>query len=134
MTQITQVVAALIWDGDKFLICQRPADKACALLWEFVGGKIEQGETKQEALIRECKEELGIILSVGEPFMEVAHQYPNLTIHLTLLSATIQEGTPQLLEHHDMRWITVEEIDAFEFCPADVELLEEIKRDWYANQ
>ena len=57
---MTEVVAALIWNGNKFLACQRPANKARGLLWEFVGGKVEQGETKEAALIRECREELGI--------------------------------------------------------------------------
>ena len=72
-----EVVAALIWDKDKFLICQRSANKARALLWEFVGGKVEQGETKEQALIRECKEELNIVLNVGDVFMEVVHEYPD---------------------------------------------------------
>ena len=67
---MTEVVAALIWDNDKFMICQRPAHKARGLLWEFVGGKVESGETKENALIRECKEELNVILSVGDIFMD----------------------------------------------------------------
>ena len=91
---MTEVVAALIWQGDKFMICQRPANKARALLWEFVGGKVEQGETKEQALIRECKEELNITISVGDVFMEVFHEYPDLTVHLTLFNATIAEGEP----------------------------------------
>ena len=84
-----EVVAALIWNKDKFLICQRPANKARALLWEFVGGKVEKGETKEQALIRECKEELNIMLKVGDVFMEVVHEYPDITVHLTLFNATI---------------------------------------------
>ena len=63
---MTEVVAALIWEGEKFMICQRPAHKARGLLWEFAGGKVEPGETKQQALIRECREELAVTLSVGE--------------------------------------------------------------------
>ena len=85
---MTEVVAALIWDGDRFLICQRPAHKARGLLWEFVGGKVEPGETKEDALIRECREELDITLSVGDVFMEVTHEYPDLTVHLTCLLYT----------------------------------------------
>ena len=81
--KITEVVAALIWDNEKFMICQRPAHKARGLLWEFVGGKVELGETKENALIRECKEELNVILSVGDIFMDVVHEYPDLTVHLT---------------------------------------------------
>ena len=124
---MTEVVAALIWDKDKFLICQRPANKARALLWEFVGGKVEKGETKEQALIRECKEELDIILSVGDVFMDVIHEYPDLTMHLTLFNAIIAEGEPQKLEHNDIQWITPSEIVNYEFCPADEEILKEIK-------
>ena len=72
---MTEVVAALIWNQDKFMICQRPAHKARGLLWEFVGGKVEPGETKEQALIRECQEELGVTLSVGEIFVDVVHEY-----------------------------------------------------------
>lgn len=121
-----EVVAALIWDHDKFMICQRPAHKARGLLWEFVGGKVEPGETKEQALIRECREELAVTLSVGEPFMEVTHEYPDVTVHLSLFHATILEGVPQKLEHHDIRWITPAEIPSYDFCPADVEILTKI--------
>ena len=94
---MTQVVAALIWQGDRFLICRRPAHKARGLLWEFVGGKVEPGETKQQALIRECREELAVTVAVGEQFMELTHVYPDLTVHLTLFHASITDRTPQLL-------------------------------------
>lgn len=124
---MTEVVAALIWDEDRFLACQRPANKARALLWEFVGGKVEANETKEEALIRECKEELGVTVAVEDVFMDVTHEYPDLTVHLTLFNARIAEGVPQKLEHNDIRWMTVEEIDDFPFCPADVEILERLK-------
>ena len=124
---MTEVVAALIWQGDKFMICQRPAHKAQGLLWEFVGGKLESGETKEQALIRECKEELDVILSVGDAFMNVVHEYPDLTVHLTLFNATIAEGEPQKLEHNDIKWITTSEIANYEFCPADEEILDKIK-------
>lgn len=117
------VVAALIWNEDKFLICQRPATKARALMWEFVGGKVEKGETKEEALIRECQEELGITLNVGDIFMEVIHEYPDITIRLTLFNATIKSGTIQMLEHNDIEWITPSEITNYQFCPADEEIL-----------
>ena len=125
---MTEVVAALVWDKDKFMICQRPANKARPLLWEFVGGKVEPGETKEQALIRECQEELGITLSVGDVFTEVVHEYPDITIRLTLFNATISEGVPQKLEHDDIRWITVDEIDQYSFCPADTEILLHLKQ------
>lgn len=124
---VTEVVAALIWDGDQFMICQRPAHKARGLLREFVGGKVEPGETKEQALIRECQEELAVTLEVGEVFMDVVHEYPDLTVHLTLFHARIAEGVPQKLEHNDIRWITVDEIDGYAFCPADEEILRRLK-------
>lgn len=124
---ITDVVAALIWDGDRFLACQRPAHKARGLLWEFVGGKTEPGETKEDALIRECMEELAITVKPLDVFMEVLHEYPDLTVRLTLFNAVISHGTPQMLEHNDLRWITTGEIDEYAFCPADTEILERLK-------
>jgi 8-oxo-dGTP diphosphatase len=125
-TNITEVVAALIWQGNKFMICQRPAHKARGLLWEFVGGKVEPGETKEQALIRECQEELAVTLAVSDVFMDVVHEYPDLTVHLMLFNATIAEGEPQKLEHNDIRWITPSEIPNFDFCPADEEILAKI--------
>ena len=123
---MVEVVAALIWKNDKFMICQRPAHKARGLLWEFVGGKVELGETKEQALIRECKEELDVVLSVGEVFMDVIHEYPDLTVHLTLFNATIAEGEPQKLEHNDILWITPIEIPNYDFCPADEGILKKL--------
>ncbi len=123
---MTEVAAALIWNEDKFMICRRPAHKSNALLWEFVGGKLEPGETKQEALIRECREELGITVNVGDEFFDVVHQYPDILVHLTIFHATIAEGTPKLLEHCDLKWITPSEISDYTFCPADDDILEKI--------
>lgn len=120
---MTEVVAALIWDKNRFLACQRPPHKKRGLLWEFVGGKVEPGETKEAALIRECKEELAITVVPQDIFMEVTHEYPDLTVHLTLYNTVISEGTIQLLEHADARWITAEEIPQYNFCPADEEIL-----------
>ena len=126
---MVEVAAALIWDDDKFMICQRPAHKARGLLWEFVGGKVEPGETKEQAIIRECKEELNILLSVGDVFMDVVHEYLDITVHLTLFNATIADGDPQKLEHNDIRWITPSEISNYKFCPADKELLIKIQEN-----
>ena len=121
------VVAALIWEGDRFLACQRPAHKARGLLWEFVGGKVEPGETAEQALIRECREELDVTVAPRDIFMEVIHEYPDLTVRLILFNAVIAAGTPKLLEHNDLRWITVNEIDTLDFCPADEEILKKLK-------
>ena len=128
MQTATEVVAALIWEQDKFMICQRPAHKARGLLWEFVGGKVEPGETREQALIRECREELAVELDVGGVVTEVVHEYPDLTVHLTLFHAAIREGTPEKREHEDIRWIMVNEIDQYVFCPADEEILAKLKR------
>ena len=127
---MVEVVAALIWDSGKFMICQRPAHKARGLLWEFVGGKVEPGESRENALIRECREELAVTLSVGSVFMEVTHQYPDITVHLTLFNAAIAEGVPQRLEHNDIRWITPAEIPNYPFCPADEEILAAITHQY----
>lgn len=123
---IVPVVAALVCSRDRFLICQRPENKARGLLWEFVGGKVEAGETKEQALVRECREELGVTVNVGSVFMEVVHDYPDITVQLTLFNAAIIEGEPQLLEHNDIRWINASEIPQYRFCPADKEILERI--------
>ena len=127
---MVEVVAALIRNGDKFMICQRPAHKARGLLWEFVGGKVEPGETGEQALIRECKEELDVTISVGDIFMDVVHTYPDISIHLTLFNARIAAGTPKKLEHVDIRWITPAQIPDYAFCPADEEILEAITRQF----
>ena len=127
MRAVTEVVAALIRDGDRFMICQRPANKKRALLWEFVGGKVEPGETKEAALIRECTEELAVTVAPQEIFMDVIHEYPDITVHLILFNAVITDGIPQKLEHNDIRFITVDEIPQYEFCPADVEILSKIE-------
>ena len=125
-----EVVAALIWKQDRFLICQRPENKARGLLWEFVGGKVEAGETKEEALIRECREELDISLKVGPVFTEVTHEYPDITVHLTLFHAQIEAGEPKLLEHRALAWIRADEIGGYDFCPADETILEKIRREY----
>ena len=123
-----EVVAALIWDKGRFLACQRPESKARGGLWEFVGGKVEPGETKRQALIRECREELDVTIAAGEVFLELTHSYPDLTIHLTVFHASIAEGTPRLLEHQAMCWVTAKEAETMSFCPADREIIERLKR------
>ena len=128
------VAAALIWKTDeqgaeRFMICQRPRHKSNGLLWEFVGGKAEPGETLEQTLIRECREELDITVAPGDIFMEVIHESPDLTVRLTLFHAVIARGTPKALEHNDIRWITTREIDGLAFCPADEEILEKFATD-----
>lgn len=127
---MVRVVAALIRNGKKFLICRRPAHKARGLLWEFVGGKVEKGETKEQALIRECREELDVTVKVGDVFTELTHEYPDITVDLTLFNAEIESGEIKLLEHSAIDWITPDEIENFEFCPADENILKKIKNEF----
>ena len=124
--KVTEVVAALIWDEKKFLICRRPLHKARGGLWEFAGGKVEPGETGRQALVRECMEELAVTIKPGKIFMEVTHEYPDITVHLTLFHSSIEKGELKMLEHMDLRWITAKEIPEYAFCPADEEILRAI--------
>ena len=124
---VREVVTALIRDGDKILICRRPPHKGNPLKWEFVGGKREKGETSEQALKRECREEMSVSVKVGEKIISVTHEYPDITAHITLFSAQITDGTPKLLEHVEMKWIKVEGIDSFDFCVADSGILEKVK-------
>lgn len=127
---MVQVAAALIWRGDRFMICQRPVNKTRALEWEFVGGKAEAGETLQQTLVRECMEEIGVEVTVGDIFMELDHVYPDITIHLTLFNASLKDGDePKMLEHNDIKFITPDEISLYEFCPADKEILKKIREE-----
>ena len=128
-TKTLEVVAALIWRGDRFLICQRPAHKSCALLWEFVGGKVEAGETPEEALARECREELDVTVRPLSVFTQTTHDYPDVRVHLTLFTSQLVSGEPKLLEHNDLRWITPSEIPDYAFCPADVEIVKIIMKE-----
>ena len=88
---------------------------------------MEPGESREEALIRECREELDITIAPRDVFLTVIHEYPDLTVRLTLFNTSIVSGDPKLLEHNDLRWITVQEIDSLEFCPADEEILKKMK-------
>ena len=125
---IITVVAGLIREGDRILICQRPAGKARGLLWEFPGGKVEAGESKREALVRECREELGVTLKIGKVYAELTYEYPDVTVRLTLFEARIGEGVPRNIEHADVKWIKPEEITEYPFCPADKEICGKISK------
>lgn len=119
---IVEVVAAKICRENAFLLCQRAESQTRALMWEFVGGKVEPDETKEQALIRECREELGISLVVHEPLIDVSHVYPDIIIHLTLFRAETADE-PQKLEHNAIRWVTEEQLSEYTLCPADAEMI-----------
>lgn len=121
---MTEVVAALIRRDGRMLICKRPEGKKRAGRWEFPGGKPEAGETPQEALERECREELDVSIDVGELISEVRHTYPDMEVTLRLYEARIEgRQDPRMLEHADMRWVTAAELGDFEFCDADESII-----------
>ena len=126
MKQVVDVVAALIWQDHKFLICQRPATKTRPLLWEFVGGKVEPGETKEQALVRECQEELGVVISIDNEFIQTEYEYPDICVRLTVFNARISCGTPVMKEHNDLKWIDISESKQFSFCPADIPVINKL--------
>ena len=122
-----EVTAAIVNRSGKIMICQRPADKACGLLWEFPGGKIESGETGEQCIVRECQEELGITLAVKRKVTDVIYEYPNRVVHLHFYLCDIVEGEPLKKEHNDIAWITPDEIPNYEFCPADAKMLSSVR-------
>lgn len=129
MKKVLEVVAALLWNENKFFIAKRSEERDLGGLWEFPGGKVEEGESPESAISRECEEELGISVEVAELFMKVTHDYGDKVINLALFSCKIKEGTPLLLEHQKMEWISVEEIPNYDFCPADLPFLEKLHQE-----
>lgn len=127
--KIVEVVAALICKDNKYLICQRNEHKSRALLWEFVGGKVEKGETHEQALVRECKEELDIDVKVLDLYCNIIHHYDDINISLSLYNAKIINGIAKPLEHKSILWVSKEDLDSFSFCKADLPIIEKIKND-----
>lgn len=119
-----EVVAGIIYKEDKFLIAQRNLKKSQGGFWEFPGGKVEQGETYEEALKREIKEEFDADIEVKEYVGENIHHYPEKDIKLIFYKAELLSNTIKLLEHEDFRWITKEDKDKFEFSGADKAVFE----------
>lgn len=122
-----EVVAALLCDKERVLLCQRPENKARALGWEFPGGKIEKGETPARAIERELQEELDVQVRAGDIVAETTYAYPDVTVHLMLLRCTLTQGEPVRREHRDMRFMTLEEAKRCDLCPADRALIEQIE-------
>lgn len=126
--KVIDVVAALIRDAEgRYLVGQRAAHKAQGGLWEFMGGKIEPGESPEEALARECREELALEIENATVVDSVVHEYPEKTINLILLSCSPKPGsTPTALEHQAIRWVTREEMNSLDFSPADKDLIAKV--------
>ena len=130
MKKRAEVVAALLWREGRLLACRRPLGKARALLWEFAGGKVEEGESPEEALVRECREELGVSVTVGEPYAQTAYEYPDLSVRLTFFTCTLDGGEPQRLEHAELKWLLPEELKEYAFCPADAALIRRLEEEY----
>ncbi|HWF67555.1 MAG TPA: (deoxy)nucleoside triphosphate pyrophosphohydrolase [Acidobacteriaceae bacterium] len=121
------VVAALILRGKEVLICQRKAGTAMGLQWEFPGGKIEPGESPEQALRRELEEELGIEASVGPYIAEVLHNYRNGgSIHLRFFAVHRFEGELQNRVFEDMRWAELRDLPAYNFLAADRKFIRDL--------
>ena len=125
--QCVEVSAALIFHDGKLLIAQRHADAHLGGLWEFPGGKREAGETFEQCLVREIREELGVEISVGELFEEIRHDYPEKSVHLKFFLCRLLSGEPQPLGCAAFLWVGKAELDDHPFPAADARLLEQLK-------
>src|ERR1035437_2656004 len=121
------VAAALIFRNGKLLITRRHARAHLGGLWEFPGGKREPGETFEECLVREIREELGVEISVGGLFESVTHAYPEKTVHLKFFVCRLERGEPQMLGCQAVKWAGKPELEDYEFPAADAKLLEKLK-------
>jgi 8-oxo-dGTP diphosphatase len=122
-----QVAAAVIDSGDLYLITRRKAGTHLAGLWEFPGGKCEEGESLKDCLRREVREELGIEITEPVPFQTIRHDYPEKSVELHFFRCTIKAGTAQVLGCDDLKWVTAKELAAFEFPPADRTLVKALQ-------
>ena len=124
---IIRVAAALVFDAGRLLITRRPAGKHLGGFWEFPGGKLEAGESFQDCLKRELREELGIQVSVGELLAAAEHNYPKQTIRIHFYRCVLDSGTPSPIECDAVEWITASMLKDYAFPPADAGLLAEIQ-------
>lgn len=127
MKQI-KVVAAIIKNEDKILATKRGYGEFINM-WEFPGGKIESGETKEQALVREIKEELNIEINVDKFAIDIEYQYPNFYLFMSCFMCSIKEGSIELLEHNDGKWITKEELNTLNWLPADIDAVNYLKEN-----
>ena len=121
------VSAAIIKnETGEILICQRGKGGVCEYLWEFPGGKLEPGETSEECLVRECRVELGIEIMVQELFAQTTYAYPEITIAFSFFRAKLVKGEPKAEVHESIKWVLPVELKFYEFCPADVAVVEKL--------
>ena len=129
-----EVSAGLIFRAGKLLITQRRPDDHLGGLWEFPGGKREPGETFEQCLVRELREELGVEVLVGELVEELTHDYPEKTVHLRFFRCTLADirAEPRALHCHAFAWVTRNELTGYQFPAADARLLERLRSqtDW----
>lgn len=118
----TNVTAAIIRQDDKILICQRAEGGSCSGLWEFPGGKLEDGESLDECLVRECREELGLRIKIKEIYAKTSYKYGEKEMDFTFFNAEIIEGEIKMKVHQDIKWVNGQELKFYTFCPADVEI------------
>jgi mutator protein MutT len=131
MSSPTNVAAALIFHNGKLLITQRRSDDHLPNLWEFPGGKLEPGETFEQCLAREIREELGIEISVGDLTEDLTHTYPEKTVRLCFFKCALVSGEAKAIHVQDLRWVVREELGNFEFPAADAKLIARLKAaDW----
>lgn len=123
-----KVVAAIIQKENKILATKRGYGEFINM-WEFPGGKIESGETKEQALVREIKEELNIEISVDKFAIDIEYQYPNFYLFMSCFMCSIKEGSIELLEHNDGKWITKEELNTLNWLPADIDAVNYLKEN-----
>lgn len=124
------VTAAIIRQNNKILICQRPLTGNLPLLWEFPGGKLELGETMEECLIRECREELEVDIHVHDIFAVTEHVVKNKKIVITFFNSEIINGNLKNIVHNDIKWVEFNELGNYSFCPADHKVAEMLSQNY----
>ena len=122
------VVAAIIKKDNQILATKRGYGEFINM-WEFPGGKIEENESKEEALIREIREELDCTIEPVKFALDLEYQHPTFNLKMSCYEAIIKEGTPKLLEHNDAKWLTKDELDSVNWIPADIQIIDYLKEN-----
>lgn len=126
---MVEVAAAIIEKDHQILICQRAEGGSCSLLWEFPGGKREEGETPEQCAVRECGEELGVTVRLRGIFAVTSYRYPEQEIHFTFFRAELAEGRIRKNVHKEIRWVPPAELGRYSFCPADLDIIRRLMEE-----